>query len=50
MIHLLAVGYQLWYSICSPAFVATADPHVPCSWYIHGASVAGTQVTLVLPP
>lgn len=50
MIHLLAVGYQRWCSICSPAFVAIADPHVPCCWYIHAVSVAGIQVTLVFPP
>lgn len=50
MIHLLAVGYQHWCSICSPAFVAIADPHAPCCWYIHAASVAGIQVTLVFPP
>lgn len=35
MIHLLAVGYQHWCSLCSPAFVAIADSHVPAagSWH-----------------
>lgn len=51
MIHLLAVGYQHWYSICSSAFVSVADP--PCFLllvYIHAASAAGIQVSLVLHP
>lgn len=44
------MGYQRWCSICSPAFVAIAGPHVPSCWYIQAASVAGIQVTLVFLP